>query len=227
MENIELPENKRYTIKPIEYPDIYNKIIKARETYWTPQELVDKYITDRKNKYILPDNVKKHVKNVITFFTISDGIVNEIIEEDIANRITIKEFEMWYTFQQMIEDIHAEVYSNLSEIFFESYTEQKQLINDLQNCDFIKKKINWIKKHLYMGKDTPLSKVLLINIIMEGIFFSSSFGTIYLVSENFPNKFPALEVSNEYIQRDESMHVDFGIYTYNNYITNKLEKHDI
>ena len=62
---------------------------------------------------------------------------------------------------------------------------------------------------------------------MEGIFFSSSFGTIYLISENFPNQFPALDVSNEYIQRDESMHVDFGILVYNNYIDNKLDKNEV
>jgi len=229
IENIEKSENKRYTIKPVKYNDIYNATIKARETYWTPQELQEKYVIDLDNVKNLPENVKNHVKNVITFFTISDGIVNEIIGEDISTRITVKEFEMWYNFQKMMEDIHGEVYSNLSEIFFDTYTEQAQLIKNLESCDFIQKKIDWVKRHTKStnGNIVPLSTVILVNIIMEGIFFSSSFGTIYLISENFPNQFPALEVSNEYIQRDESMHVDFGILVYNQYIKNKLSDNEV
>lgn len=229
IETIEKPENKRYAIKPIKYTAVYDAVVKARETIWSPQELQEKYIVDLKNVKNLPDNVKQHVKNVITFFTISDGIVNEIIGEDITTRITVKEFEMWYNVQIMMEDIHGEVYSNLSEIFFDTYIEQEKLIKDLSNCDFIKTKLDWVKFHTKPidGVKVPLSKVILINIIMEGIFFSSSFGTIYLISENFPNQFPALDVSNEYIQRDESMHVDFGILVYNNYIDNKLDKNEV
>lgn len=228
MEIIEDPENKRYSIKPIEYNDIYNSLLKARETYWVPQELQEKYVTDIKNVHKLPKNVKEHMKNVITFFAISDGLVNEVIGEDINNRITIKEFEMWYNFQVMMEDIHGEVYSNLSEIFFETYTEQNELIKNLRNCDFIKKKIAWIKKHT-KSKDgqVPLGKLILINIIMEGIFFSGSFGSIYLISELFPGDFPALDVSNEYIQRDEGMHVDFGILVYKKYIQHKLSDDNV
>ena len=216
MEDIEKIENKRYSIRPIIHHDVYDALIQARKTFWIPQDISEKYATDLKNIYLLPDNVKNHIKNVVTFFTISDGIVNEIIGEDLNDRITVKEFEMWYNFQIMMEDVHGEVYSNLSEVFFDTYVEQQQLIKNLENSIFIKKKLEWIKKHIKTinGNKVPLAKVLLINIIMEGIFFSSSFGSIYLISELFPNKFPALDVSNEYIQRDEGMHVDFGISTY-------------
>jgi ribonucleoside-diphosphate reductase subunit M2 len=58
-----------------------------------------------------------------------------------------------------------------------------------------------------------LAKQILINVIMEGIFFSASFCAIYWIYNQY-GKLPGLSKANEFISRDEGMHADYGIMIY-------------
>ena len=58
-----------------------------------------------------------------------------------------------------------------------------------------------------------LARQILINTIMEGVFFSGSFCAIYWIYNN-GGKLPGLSKANEYISRDEGMHTDFGVHIY-------------
>jgi ribonucleotide reductase beta subunit family protein with ferritin-like domain len=56
--------------------------------------------------------------------------------------------------------------------------------------------------------------------IVEGIFFSGSFCAIYRTNER--GKLPGLAKADEFIARDEGIHVDFACLLYNKYIARKL-----
>lgn len=63
------------------------------------------------------------------------------------------------------------------------------------------------------GAMTPLATVILVNTITEGLFFSSSFCSIFWINHMY-RKMPGLTKANEYISRDEGLHTEFGILMY-------------
>lgn len=63
------------------------------------------------------------------------------------------------------------------------------------------------------GAMTPLATVILVNTITEGLFFSSSFCSIFWINHMY-RKLPGLSKANEYISRDEGLHTEFGILMY-------------
>lgn len=63
------------------------------------------------------------------------------------------------------------------------------------------------------GAMVPLATVILVNIITEGLFFSSSFCSIFWINHMY-RKMPGLSKANEYISRDEGLHTEFGILMY-------------
>lgn len=58
-----------------------------------------------------------------------------------------------------------------------------------------------------------LARQILINIIMEGLFFSSSFAFIFWVRDTL-KLMPGLVKGNEFISRDEGLHTEVGIIIY-------------
>lgn len=70
---------------------------------------------------------------------------------------------------------------------------------------------------LFSKLDQPrptLARQLLINTIMEGLFFSASFCVIFWINHHY-HKLPGLVKANEAISRDEGMHTLFGAKLYN------------
>ena len=63
-----------------------------------------------------------------------------------------------------------------------------------------------------MAKNLPLTERLLAYAAVEGIFFCSSFATIYFFKKK--NLLPGLTLSNEFIARDESLHAKFSCLLY-------------
>jgi len=79
-------------------------------------------------------------------------------------------------------------------------------------------------RNLFGKLDDPkplLARQILINIIMEGLFFQGSFCIIFWINHQY-GKLPGLTKANESISRDEGMHTDFGIGLYNKKIVNRL-----
>lgn len=68
-----------------------------------------------------------------------------------------------------------------------------------------------------------LARQILINLIMEGLFFQGSFCIIFWINHQY-GKLPGLTKANEFISRDEGMHTDFGIGLYNKKIKNRLSQ---
>lgn len=99
----------------------------------------------------------------------------------------------------------------------------KRLFSDLSPSSAIVSDPTDYKKFtakLQSGR-TPLAKVVFVNAIMEGVFFSGSFCAIFWIGHNY-KKLPGLTKANEFISRDEGSHTLFATHLYNNYIEKKL-----
>lgn len=270
----------REELEPLEDPKLHTLAITASECdkkimklytamtndYWVPRTIHLELDKDARGWASLSEPIKHFIKLVLAFFAISDGIVNETLSEELANRVTLPEARVFYRFQEMMEDIHNLTYNLLIESYVTDPAERKSMLNAAVDYPAIKKKVDWLRKWMGNGNPmhrlshdhrraiqklcdvygngisaavqlrpgikiptdpevsnvagmlrvpkTPLAKVILVNTIMEGIFFQSSFCAIFWINHMYSGALPGLIKANEYISRDEGQHTIFGVLMY-------------
>lgn len=94
-------------------------------------------------------------------------------------------------------------------------------LNDVL-AKYVPRNIRELGDELLMEKPS-LVLVILINIIMEGIFFSGSFCAIFWFKKN-GGLLPGLTMANDFISRDEGLHTMFGIMIYRTKLKHKLSQ---
>lgn len=216
------PANFRVNIYPIIYEDIWQFYKSAQSSFWVPEEIdMRSDVPDWKDK--LDDKEKFFIKQVLTFFAGSDFIVNENLGTDFCERITIPEFQFFYRFQEMIEDIHSITYNKLIDTYITDEREKAEIFKDIYNKPGIIEKTKWAKK--WIRSDISFVERLIAFAMVEGIFFSGSFCAIFWLKKS--NRMLGLCQSNKLISRDEGMHMDFACMVYSKYIHNKLPEEQI
>lgn len=200
----------RFVIFPIKEDKVWDMYKQAVSSFWTPEEVdLENDIEHWKNR--LSNDERHFVKTVIAFFAGSDGIVNENIALNFLNEIEIPEVRAFYGFQIAMETIHSEVYSSLIQTYIRDDSEREALFRAIHDIPCIKQKADWCFK--YMKKENAsFAERLLAFVIVEGIFFSGSFCSIFWLKKR--GLMPGLTFSNELISRDEALHCRFGILLY-------------
>jgi len=110
----------------------------------------------------------------------------------------------------MIENIHSETYSLLIDTYIRDDAEKNRLFNAIDTIPIVKKKADWCLKHI--ASTESFAHRLVAFAIVEGIFFSGSFCSIFWLKKR--GLMPGLTFSNELISRDEGMHTDFACLLY-------------
>lgn len=220
MEEEILTETKnRFVLYPIKYDKIWKMFKTAESSFWTAEEIdLTKDIHDWELK--LNDNERFFIKNILAFFAASDGIVNENLAGRFYNDVMIPEAKAFYGFQIAMELIHSETYSLMIDTYIKDSREKDTLFNAIQTIPCIKKKADWALKWI-SSKDAPFSMRLIAFAIVEGIFFSGAFCSIFWLKER--GLMPGLCTSNEFISRDEGLHTEFAILLYS-MIKNRLSE---
>lgn len=215
-----LRENpSRFVLFPIKYPDIYQLYKEALGSFWTVEECdLSKDVQDWKN--VLNENERFFLKNVIGFFAASDGIVNENLAVNFYNDIQIPEARNLYATQMMIESVHSEMYSLLIDTYISDYQEKMDLFNSIQTSPIIKKKADWALK--WINSDSSFAERILAFGVIEGIFFSGSFCSIFWLKTR--GLMPGLSLSNQFISRDEALHCKTCVLLYSK-LSQKLPEH--
>jgi ribonucleoside-diphosphate reductase beta chain len=203
--------SQRHTIYPILDTISWEYYKKAVSAFWTTEEIdLSKDIEDW-NK--LNKDEQNFIKNVLGFFASSDILVNNNLAERFLNEDISLEAKSFYGFQIAIENIHSETYSLLIDTYIKDKNEKNKLFNSIENNKFIKKKAIFCEK--YQRSDLDFIYRLLAFACVEGIFFSSSFCSIYWLKKR--GLMPGLTFSNELISRDESLHTEFAIHLFREY----------
>lgn len=202
---------------PIIHEDVWNFYKKAQTCFWVAEEInLYEDLNDWEQK--LNWNEKHFISMVLAFFAEADAIVNENITKNIIEYVSniYKEAAYFYTFQQMIENIHNETYSLLIETYIKSEEQKTKLLNATKNFPCVAAKNEWARKWM---KDINNVLNLLAFIIVEGLFFSGSFCCLFWLKDRGILK--GLTFSNELISRDEGLHVEFGVHIYNKLVEDK------
>jgi ribonucleotide reductase beta subunit family protein with ferritin-like domain len=114
-----------------------------------------------------------------------------------------------------MENIHAETYSLQINNIIRDKKEQQQINNAVTDLECLKEKADWVFK--WIESDASFAQRLVAFAIVEGVFFSGSFCSIFWIKK-YKNKMPGLITSNEFIARDEGMHTDYACLIYNDYV---------
>jgi ribonucleotide reductase beta subunit family protein with ferritin-like domain len=213
---------KRYVLFPIKHTSAWEFYKKAVASFWTVEEID---LTKDKDQWkLLTLDEQVFIKNTLAFFAASDGIVNENLALRFINEIDIPEVKCFYGFQIAIENIHAECYSLLIDTYIDDKVEKDRLFNAIETIPVIRKKAEWCFKWIN-DNDSSFIYRLVAFACVEGIFFSSSFCSIYWLKKK--GLMPGLTFSNELISRDESLHTEFAIYLYHMYSNSDVDKSKI
>lgn len=215
-EKILQSDNSRFVIFPIQHDDIWQAYKKAKASFWTAEEIdLSDDLKDWNEK--LTDNERHYVKNILAFFAASDGLVNENLCVNFMSEVQYAEARCYYGFQLMMENIHGETYSLLIDTYIKDKQEKEYLFNALETIPSVKKKGEWAMK--WINSESFVERLIAFAVV-EGIFFSSSFASIFYMKKR--GLLPGLSFANELISNDENSHKDFACLLYNNHIEDKL-----
>ena len=194
---------------------MYKKLITVR---WIVEE-VD-LSKDVKDFETLSDNEKHFLKRILGFFAGSDGIVNDNLVANFSNEVQIPEAKAFYAEQMSNETVHSEQYALLIDTYIQDKEEKLEILRSITTQAYTAKKaewaLNWIKK-----KEEPFATRLVAFAVIEGIFFSGAFCSIFYFKQR--GVLPGLTLSNEFISRDEGLHTEFACLLYSKLET-KLSK---
>ena len=221
-EEILTDDGNRFVLFPIKYPEIFKMYKVASSAFWQVEEVdLSKDIDDWENK--LNDNERNYIEQVLAFFAASDGLVDENLVTRFYNDVKVPEARAFYTFQMAMESVHSEMYSLMIDTFIKDNSKKEKLFNGMHTIPAIKKKAEWTTKWME-NLNEPFSVRLVAFAIVEGIFFSSAFASIYWLKER--NLMPGLCASNVLISKDESLHTEFAILLYS-MLKNKIDENKI
>lgn len=217
-----LKENpNRHVIFPIVEPELWNKYKQHMSVFWIPEEIdLAKDPHDWNTK--LNDNERHFIKHILGFFAGSDGIVMENLAMRFTREINCPEAKFFYACQNLMETVHSETYSLLIDTYIDNKQEKLDILRAIQTIPVVQKKAEWALQWID-SKDASFATRLLAFAVIEGIFFSGAFCSIFWLKQR--GLMPGLTVSNELISRDEGLHTEFACLLYKK-LVNKLQKHD-
>ena len=213
MEPILDESNSRFTMYPIQYQGLWDLYQKQLSSFWKPQE-VD-FSKDYEDFLELSADEQHYIKRVLAFFAASDGLVNFNLSKRFLQEIKIMEAITCYTFQMMMEGIHSETYSLMLDNLIKDPSEKKFLFDSLKTVDSVKQLGDWAMH--WIDSDLSFAHRVIAFAVVEGIFFSGAFASIFWLKRYKSGGklfLQGLVKSNEFIARDEGMHVQFACEIY-------------
>ncbi len=207
--------DRNYVLRPsAKYAPVWKMHKKQEACFWVAASIDQSQdAADWRTK--LNDDERHFLSHVLAFFASADGIVAENLISRFQNEVKVQEVEVFYAFQAMMENIHAEVYFNLIENMITSdEAEVNRLCDAVHTMPCIRDKAYWAKS--YIECDRPFAHRLVAFAIVEGLFFSGSFCAIFWIRKR--GILNGLCQSNQYISRDEGLHTDFACLLYTQYI---------
>ena len=217
--------NGRFTMYPITYMGLWELYQKQLSSFWKPQEI--DFSKDYEDFIELNKDEQYFIKCVLAFFASSDGIVNFNLSKRFLQEIKIQEAITCYTFQMMMENIHSESYSIMLDNLVKDPTERDYLFQSIKTVDSVKMLSEWAMR--WIESDLSFAHRVIAFAVVEGIFFSGAFASIFWLKRYKSNGrlfFQGFVKSNEFISRDEGMHVQFACEIYK-LLEQKLSPKDV
>ncbi|KAH7919431.1 hypothetical protein BV22DRAFT_1108075 [Leucogyrophana mollusca] len=204
--SIDTEDWSRFVLFPIRYPQLWSLYKQAQASFWTVDE-VNLTVDIQHWRQRLSDGERLFISRVLAFFAASDGIVTENLVERMSSSVPIPEAKCFYGFQIAMENIHSETYASLITTLVDNPDQQRMLFSAISEFPSIGAKARWCMKWIHDDTVSLPYRVVAFAAV-EGIFFSSSFVSIFWLKSR--GLMPGLTFSNELISRDEALHTRFA-----------------
>ncbi|MDP6537806.1 MAG: ribonucleotide-diphosphate reductase subunit beta [Gammaproteobacteria bacterium] len=204
---------------PFKYDWAWQKYLDGCANHWMPQEInMNADIALWKNPNGLTADERLIVKRNLGFFSTADSLVANNLVLAIYRLITNPECRQYILRQAFEEAIHTHAYQYCIESLA---MDEGEIFNMYHEIPSVAKKASWGLKYTQALSDPNFKtgtleadQDLLKNLIafyccLEGIFFYCGFTQILSMGRR--NKMTGTSEQFQYILRDESMHLNFGI----------------
>ncbi len=204
---------------PFKYDWAWQKYLDGCANHWMPQEInMNADIALWKNPDGLTADERLIVKRNLGFFSTADSLVANNLVLAIYRLITNPECRQYILRQAFEEAIHTHAYQYCIESLG---MDEGEIFNMYHEVPSVAKKASWGLAYTQALADPGFrtgtvenDQELLKNLIafyccMEGIFFYCGFTQILSMGRR--NKMTGTSEQFQYILRDESMHLNFGI----------------
>ncbi|GAB2877695.1 ribonucleotide-diphosphate reductase subunit beta [Microbulbifer echini] len=204
---------------PFKYDWAWQKYLDGCANHWMPQEInMNKDVSMWKDPNGLTDDERRIVEYSLGYFSTADSLVANNLVLAIYRHITNPECRQYLLRQSFEEAIHTHAYQYCVESLG---MDEGEVFNMYREVPAVAKKAAWSLSHTQAIGDPNFKtgtvesdQELLRNLIAfyavtEGIFFYCGFSQILSMGRR--NKMTGVAEQFQYILRDESMHLNFGI----------------
>jgi len=204
---------------PFKYEWAWQKYLDACANHWMPQEVnMSRDIALWKDPNGLTEDERTIIKRNLGFFSTADSLVANNLVLAIYRHITNPECRQYLLRQSFEEALHTHAYQYVVESLgldegeiFNMYREIPSIhAKDAFELQFTQELSD---PHFNTGTEATdrrfLRNLIGYYIIMEGLFFYVGF--VQMLSFGRQNKMTGASEEFQYILRDESMHLNFGI----------------
>ncbi len=204
---------------PMRHTFAWEAYLASNANHWLPTEIsMQRDIEQWKSPTALTSDERKAFETVLGFFTTADSIAANNVVLAFYRHVTSPEVRMYLLRQGYEEAIHTHAYQYIVESLgmdesriFNMYRE----VESIYNKDSMVLSLNEgvfdpsFKTGTFENDQKFLENMIVFSLIMEGIFFYSSFAVMFGFQRQ--NKLTGSAEQIQYIMRDESMHLNVGI----------------
>jgi len=205
-------------LMPLKYKWAWEHYLNGCANNWLPSEVpMQRDIELWKSNRLTPDERQVILRN-LGFFSTAESLVGNNIVLAIFKHVTNPEARQYLLRQAFEEAVHTHTFHYIVESLA---LDEREIFNMYHEVNSIHDKdafeMNLTKGILaedfntstVQGVQTFLKNLIGFYIIMEGIFFYSGF--VMILSFKRQNKMAGIGEQFEYILRDETIHLNFGI----------------
>ena len=204
---------------PFKYTWAWDKYLMACNNHWMPQEInMSADIALWKGEGDLSEEERRVVKRNLGFFSTADSLVANNLVLAVYRHITNPECRQYLLRQAFEEAVHTHAYQYCIESLG---LDEAEVFNMYRELPSVARKTEWALPYTQSLADpnfktgTPetdqrlLRDLIAFYVVFEGIFFYVGFAQILSMGRR--NKMTGVAEQFQYILRDESMHMNFGI----------------
>ncbi len=212
---------------PFKYDWAWQKYLDGCANHWMPQEInMTTDVALWKSEDGLTDDERMIVKRSLGFFSMADTVVANNLVLGIYRHITNPECRQYLLRQAFEEAVHSHTYQHVVQSLG---MDESEIFNMYHEVPSVSKKAQWglektfeISNPDFKTGTEEADRAFLRNLIsyycvMEGMFFYCGFSQVLSLGRR--NKMTGTAEQFQYIMRDESTHVAFGIEVINSIIS--------
>ncbi|WP_131738891.1 ribonucleotide-diphosphate reductase subunit beta [Actinomadura roseirufa] len=205
------------TLRPMRYPDFYERYRAAIRNTWTVEE-VDLASDLADLARLTPDELHL-VNRLVAFFATGDSIVANNLVLNLYKHVNAPEARLYLSRQLFEEAVHVQFYLTLLDTYLPDQDERARAFAAIEHIPSIRAKaefcFRWIDSlgSLDELRTAADRRAFLLNLIcfaacIEGLFFYGAFAYVYwLRSRGLLN---GLASGTNWVFRDESLHMEFA-----------------